>query len=102
MAQDPFYKRCCLTGSMNVKIEWHHNLIFAGRQVNEKWCILPLWEKVHAQANKPEIKEKLDWIMLNRATDAELERYSKATNLKTKRDKLNKKYGSPFNQATLS
>lgn len=49
IAADPFYQRCCITGAMakNTKIEWHHNLIFAGKQVQEKWAILPLVESVH-------------------------------------------------------
>lgn len=100
MVHDLFYRRCCITGAMNVKIEWHHNLIFAGRQVNEKWCILPLAEDVHADIVKH--KEKCDWIMLNRATDEELARYSKAENLKVKRDRLNKKYGPYINKTIVS
>ena len=92
MEIDPYYQRCCVTGksrSQMVKIEWHHNLIYAGRQVNEKWCILPLWDKIHDQARNKEVKEILDWIMLNRATDGDLARYSKA-DLIAKKERLNK------------
>lgn len=94
MENDKFYERCCITGAhkSNTKIEWHHNFIYAGRQVNEKWCILPLAEQIHRQADRRDIKEKLDWIMLNRATDEELKRYSKSTDLIAKRLRLNKKY----------
>ena len=91
MANDKFYKQCCITGRTDEKIEWHHNLIYAGRQVNEKWCILPLLKSVHRDIVK--YKEACDWIMLNRATDEELERYSKAINYKRERDRLNKIYG---------
>lgn len=93
MARDPFYKKCCISGRLatNTKIEWHHNLIFAGKQVQEKWCILPLAEELHHNIVK--YKEKCNWIMLNRATDADLERFSKAVNYKAMRDNLNKKYG---------
>jgi hypothetical protein len=95
MASDPFYKRCCITGAsaLHTKIEWHHNLIFAGRQVQEKWCILPLAKAVHDKANDKGVREKLDWVMLNRASEDELRRYSKAINLKAKRDMLNGKFG---------
>lgn len=68
MANDPYYKKCCLTGYTNEKINWHHNFIYAGKQVNEKWCILPVKESIH-QYHKgitSEVKEKLDYIMLNR------------------------------------
>lgn len=92
LAADPFYKRCCITGWVLEKIEWHHNFIFAGRQVNEKWCILPLAESVHK--NIVRYKEKCNWIMLNRADEATLRKYSKSTDLIFKRDSLNKKYGT--------
>ena len=90
---DPFYQRCCITGSKatNTKIDWHDNLIFAGKQVQEKWCILPLRADIHKDIVK--YKEQCDWIMLNRATDDDLKRYSKAINLFSRRDMLNKKYG---------
>lgn len=101
MAQDPFYQRCCISGvpATSEKLDWHHNLIFAGRQVNEKWCILPLAKRIHD--NIVAYKEKCDWIMLNRATDEELERYSKAENLKVKRERLNKKYGPYINKTPV-
>lgn len=100
MESDPFYSRCCITGQhkTSVKIDWHHNFIYAGRQLNEKWCILPLAKEVHN--NIVRYKEKCDWIMLNRGTDEQLEHYSKARDLKRVRDRLNKKYGTPRYKAT--
>ena len=92
MASDPYYKRCCITGRTSEKIDFHHKLIFGGRQVNEKFCILPLAKSVHDKI--VEYKEKCDWIMLNRATDEELARYSKAIDYKRMREVLNKKYGT--------
>lgn len=94
MADDPYYKRCCVTGATNEKIEWHHNLIYAGKQVQEKWCILPLAYHIHAVANDKLIRERLDWVMLNRGTDDDLKRYSKGVDLLAKRDRLNKRYGT--------
>ena len=84
MATDPFYARCCITGALakDTKVDWHHNLIFAGRQVQEKWCILPLAKHVHDYIVK--YKEQCDWIMLNRADDDTLRRFSKAINLITR------------------
>lgn len=99
MEADKFYDRCCVTGrhKTNVKVEWHHNLIYAGRQVNEKWCILPLAQYIHKRANEKEIKQYLDWIMLNRATDEDLMRYSKAVDYIKKRETLNKYYANKKN-----
>ena len=93
MEADPFYSRCCITGQYktSVKIEWHHALIFAGRQVNEKWCILPLAKEVHN--NIVRYKEKCDWIMLNRVDEKELLRYCKAVDYIRLKKELNKKYG---------
>lgn len=91
MEADLFYKKCCISGSTSEKIDWHHNLIFAGRQVNEKFCILPLAKSIHDNIVK--YKEKCNWIMLNRASDVELLRYSKATNYIKERERLNKIYG---------
>jgi hypothetical protein len=95
IALDPFYQRCCITGawSRNTKIDWHHNLLFAGKQVQAKFAILPLAREVHD--NIVLHKEKCDWIMLNRATDEQLKKYSRAADLFAKRDRLNKKYGIP-------
>ena len=94
MEKDPFYRRCAVTGKTKdmTKIEWHHNLIYAGRQVNEKWCIIPLAYEVHDKIQK--YKEIVDWIMLNRATDDDLRRYSKAVDLIRKRAQLNKQFGT--------
>ena len=94
MANDKFYDKCCITGlSKNaVKIDFHHNLQYAGQRVNEKFCILPLADWVHRNIVKH--KQKCDWIMLNRATDQELEKYSKAVDYKRERSRLNKIYGN--------
>lgn len=92
MANDSFYKKCAVTGTTSEKIDWHHNLIYAGRQVNEKWCIIPLAKSVHDKIET--YKDVVDWIMLNRANDSDLERYSKVIDLKAKRERLNKIYGN--------
>ena len=80
MDKDAWYSRCCLTGWTRkmAKIEWHHNFQYAGRQVNEEWCILPLRKDIHDEAKRPDIREKLDWIMLSRAPEEAVERYGLA------------------------
>lgn len=75
------------------RIQRHHNLIHAGRQVQRKFCILPACEfGHHKKANNPKVKEHFDQVMLNRATDEELEEFSRAINYKAYRDRLNIKY----------
>lgn len=100
MSNDSFYSRCCLTGRGRKtdnrfdpeRIEWHHNLIFAGRQVQRKFAILPII-KHHHDHMVGHTKELCDWIMLNRATDVEIAEFSKARDLQRERDRLNEKYG---------
>lgn len=77
MADDPYYAKCCLdyTGMCNGRIEWYHNLIYAGRQQNRKFCILPLCHAHHMRADLKPIKEKLDKIMVSRATPEDLAEY---------------------------
>lgn len=92
MNANPFMKKCCIDISQcSGKIEFHHNLIYAGRQVNEAWCILPLCKTCHD--NIVSTKPRCNWIMCNRATDEELRHYSKAIDYIALRDRLNGIYG---------
>jgi hypothetical protein len=93
MAEDPFYKKCCITGTpaTSAKIDWHHGLTYAGKQLQERFAIIPLRKDIHD--NIVLYREKCDWIILNRANDQQLKKYSKAIDLTAKRDRLNKKYG---------
>lgn len=101
MNSDPFYRKCCLQrfggcGGTNINgrsIERHHNLIYAGRQVQALFCILPACVNHHARANNPEVKEQFDWVMLNRASEEEILLYSKSKNYSRERDRLNNIHG---------
>ncbi len=91
---DDRMKRCCLfrLGDCFGKIEFHHNLIYAGKQSDIPNTILPVCKAHHDKADKKEVKEILDWIMLNQMTERDflsLPKYS----YYTKRNYLNKKYG---------
>jgi hypothetical protein len=94
MAQDAFYKRCCYPWSHNCggKIEFHHNLIFGGRQSNIMETILPVCQNIHDQARNTEVKEKMDLIMLRRMTPAQILSISKAINYKLRLQYLENKY----------
>lgn len=87
LSKDKYYKNCVLCRADGV--QWHHNLIFGGRQVNAEFCILPLCPDCHRKADRKDVKEKLNWIMLNRATDEELIFYSKAINYLQLKERLN-------------
>lgn len=93
--EDPFYTKCCLRmlGGCGGRIERHHNLIYAGKQYQAKFCILPACHDHHDMARNTEIKERFDWVMLNRATEQEILSISKAINYSWVRDRLNTKFG---------
>lgn len=93
--EDPFYTKCCLwfLGGCGGRIERHHNLIYAGKQYQAKFCILPACHDHHDMARKTEIKERFDWVMLNRATEQEILSISKAINYTFVLARLNTKFG---------
>jgi len=86
---DPFYNQCCICRSINIQI--HHNLIYAGRQVDDAECLLPLCENCHSKARNVDFKEKLDLIMYKRMTLDQFAIYSRS-NLLQRYDYLKKKY----------
>lgn len=95
---DRFYEKCARHGpECEGRITWEHTLIYAGKQIDEAWAIIPLCEYHHAVNRYQDCgdlqKEVNVWIALNRATDEELEKYSKAVDYKLKRKKLNEIYG---------
>lgn len=95
---DPYYLQCARSseGGCEGRITFEHAIIYAGKQLNELWAIIPLCEYHHAvnqfqdggNLNKMENIR----IALNRATDAELERISKAIDYRALRDRLNKNH----------
>lgn len=110
MAADPYYTRCAradllqdhicrpdpLTGKL---IEWEHALIFAGRQVQRKFAIVPICWQVH---RGPELVKEINvWIALTRATDEELREISTAVDYLQEKKRLNEKYADKENQPIL-
>lgn len=90
MAEDPFYAQCCVTGRPG-RIQWHHNARFGGSNIQQKFAIMPLDIEIHSKIDY--YKELCDWIMVNRMSDEELTRYTKATDYHFEKKKLNAKYG---------
>tara|TARA_R110000868_G_scaffold276331_1_gene535984 strand:+ start:490 stop:819 length:330 start_codon:yes stop_codon:yes gene_type:complete len=98
MHNDQYYESCCRKNTeCQGRITWEHTLIYGGKQINEKWAIIPLCEYHHA-VNKfqdgGDLRKEINvWIALNRASNEELRKYSKAVDYIALRTKLNKKYG---------
>ncbi len=90
MAEDPWYKKCCLAelGDCGGRIEWHHVIIYAGKQLQEKWAIVPACHDHHYRA--AELNEYFLFVVLSRATLRELRDVSKAVNYMDMKERLMK------------
>jgi len=76
---DPFYKKCCIADkNCDGRVQIHHNFRYGGSgRVNELWCLLPACDFHNKNADITEYKDKFDWIMIHRASPADLQKYPK-------------------------
>lgn len=105
VGSDPEYSRCALQGLLLNLIgpcggrpTREHALIHAGKKIQEKWAIPPICAAHHGvdqyQDAPTEAKKEIRvWVALNRATEDDLRRFSKAVNYIRMRQVLNDKYG---------
>ena len=101
LAADPEYKVCAKSGFpghiCDGRITWEHAVIYAGKQVQARWAIIPICALAHSvdwhQNNGDLNKEVNLWIALNRASDEELDAYSKVIPYRAYRTRLNEKFG---------
>lgn len=97
--EDPFYRTCVRgnEGTCKGRITIEHSIIFAGRQLDDMWSLLPVCEFHHGVNNHQDggdlDKEKHLWVALNRATEDQLRIISKTINYLRERDRLNHIYG---------
>lgn len=97
MLSDPYYKKCAREDEhCDGRITLEHALIYAGKQVNAQWAIIPICAYHHSvdrHQDGPGLNKEINVaIALNRATDDELRSISKAVNYMALRDRLNLKY----------
>lgn len=95
---DPYYKTCARKSpDCDGRITWEHAIIYAGRQLNEKWAIVPLCAYHHSvdyHQDGPGLNKEMNvWIALNQATDLELSMASKVIPYIKERARLNQIYG---------
>lgn len=92
LSEDPFYKLCARRDEeCDGRITWEHSMYFKGRQIQEKWAIIPLCWYHHL--GKGLDKRRNEWIALSRATEEDLDRYYK-TDFKQKKKYLVETYGT--------
>lgn len=76
MAEDPYMKICARENQdCSGRITWEHAIIYAGRQIQERWAIIPLCEYHHL--GKGLNKRINRQIAFNRAMEEDLKKYSK-------------------------
>lgn len=93
MIGDTFYHKCCLQDKECFgKIQWHHHFKWSGKRTNDIFGILPVCEFHHRNESRKDIKERLDWIMVNRMTEIDFRKY-RTRNWEHTKKYLNKKYG---------
>ena len=96
---DPEYKKCALFGyhECDGRITFDHTIIFAGRQVQARWAIIPVCARGHEVDGYQDAhtmdKDMNRWVALNRATDDELRAVSRAVDYIRERARLNAVYG---------
>lgn len=99
LSKDGEYERCCLLGysECDGRITWHHAITFKGRQLQERWAILPTCERHHGIGKWMDggtfNNETLQWVALNRATEEDLWAISRVINYPRELARLNEKFG---------
>lgn len=78
--KDPFMKRCVIARlgikhPCTISPQFHHVWTYAGKQINEKFAILPVCPHVHR--HEVDYRNTLEFISLGRASREELDRYPK-------------------------
>ena len=89
---DPFYRKCCLTGSYDVSME--HCWTYGKSQIGDSWAIVPLRRDLNTSHPPKDVKDKCRLISLCRATPEDLAKYPKK-DWKGIKKYLISKYGEP-------
>lgn len=74
---DPYYKQCARASEMECdgRVTWEHAWIYAGKQIQERWAIVPLCVYHHLGAGLE--KHLNQYLSLQRATPEDLAKYPK-------------------------
>lgn len=96
-----FYRTCARYGlhghECEGRITFEHALIYAGKQIQKEFAIIPLCEKAHSVGRWQDCgdldKNINEWIAISRASDEELLEISRAKDYFLYRHYLIKKYG---------
>ena len=56
-------------------VSFQHCWIYAGKQINEIWAIVPLVSRLNTSHPPKEVEDYCRWISLMRATQSDLDKY---------------------------
>lgn len=99
ISTDPYYKQCLRQkeGNCSGRITWEHCWIYAGKQINEKWAIIPLcWYHHLGDGLNKQLNE---WLSIGRMLKSDEEKYPRK-NWKQLRNYLDGKYARKTNSKT--
>ena len=100
---DPLYVQCTRALLLNDhvcagRITWEHSLIYAGRQIDEKWALVSLCAYAHGVDEYQDggcLDKKInEWIAINRMSREDEMKYPRR-NWAQERRFLNARYGVP-------
>lgn len=93
------YTICMITGERGTTenpIEWHQ-VRLNGEAIERAFCIVSILQSVRQESEDAFVQSRLEWIVLNRASDAELVEFSNGyrgyKDLFQRRALLNKTFG---------
>jgi len=91
IASDPFMRKCIRDSEATCegRITWEHTFTYSGKQINERWAIVPLCEHHHFRDLN---KNYGRYIALLRATESDLNKYGKA-NFRQQLEHFKKQFG---------
>lgn len=91
ISKNKYYAKCARqSAECDGRITIEHAMIYAGRQVNEIWALIPLcWYHHLGSGLNKRINE---FLALQRATEDELDKYNKS-DFRQKREYLRKRFG---------
>lgn len=79
LEKDPWMKKCCYCGTFE-NIEWNHAIQYAGKQLDEVYCLTPLCRNCHRGYSgtiKSEIKEFCEFLAITRGLPNLIKKYPK-------------------------
>jgi len=78
MSSDKFMGRCVIPSCGKTMVEWEHCWEYSGKQINEKWAIVPLCYEHHRGAkSSAKIKNYCRYVSVFRASSEELKKIPK-------------------------